>query len=144
MYNICMFAYPLFMIYRQFFSHESDFSSNSDNSSNNNNNNDSSSNNPKQITIKDKEGRAILYDIDKVDVTSLEEDFRLVRIHLEGSDHSAKFPDKYSGRFEHLHPSGHGYNKEEAWKSEAAGNRGRSRYVVVVVVVRLDWIGLDE
>jgi len=57
-----------------------------------------------------------------VKVHDVEEAFQLVRIHLEGNDHTVRFPNPETGIFEKLqenviyHVYGHKYDIEEIWK----------------------------
>jgi len=63
-----------------------------------------------------------MFDPDKLDARTLEEAFHCVRIHLEGTDHSVRFPDYLTGKFENLDLNaiftlyGHPYDQEEIWK----------------------------
>ena len=88
--------------------------------------------------IMNKKGKQRYYNPQEVYAKSLEEEFQLVRTHLEGtiiifaspftqswgSDHSAQFPNKESGKYENLKLNiiytiyGHPYNKYATWKPQ--------------------------
>jgi hypothetical protein len=52
----------------------------------------------------------------------VEESFKLVRCHLEGNDHSARFPDKETGLYDKIDPKveytvyGHPYHADQIWR----------------------------
>lgn len=56
----------------------------------------------KQITIRNQAGEDVIFPEYSVNAIELENKFRLVRVHLEGSDNCVKFPDKSSGEFHDL------------------------------------------
>jgi hypothetical protein len=56
----------------------------------------------KQIIIRNQAGEDVVFKEYAVNAMELENKFKLVRIHLEGSDNCVKFPDKSTGEFHDL------------------------------------------
>jgi len=73
-----------------------------------------------------------------VKVHDVEEAFQLVRIHLEGNDHTVRFPNPETGIFEKLqenviyHVYGHKYDKEEIWKPRKVISKSGKREMIEV------------
>ncbi len=82
-------------------------------------------NRKQKVLVKNKTGKQRYFPSDEVTAHVLEEEFHLVRTHLEGSDHSAHFPNKTTGIYDKLKPSviyivyGHPYNKWAVWSPQA-------------------------
>ena len=56
----------------------------------------------RMLAIKSPGGKEVHLFPEQVNAMNLETRFHLVRIHLEGSDHTVHFPDKETGDFKNL------------------------------------------
>jgi len=69
------------------------------------------------------------------DALKLEKEFKLVRIHLEGKNHSVLFPNKQTGEFDNIDATvpyivyGHPFNESDTWKPKQDIKRDDDEFV---------------
>jgi hypothetical protein len=86
-----------------------------------------------RVIVKNKIGKQRYIPLSEVTARVIEEEFQVVKAHLEGSDHSAHFPNKTTGLYDKLKASvvyvvyGHPYNKWAVWNPSAQERRLSTR-----------------
>jgi len=69
------------------------------------------------------------------DALKLEKEFKMVRIHLEGKNHTVLFPNKQTGEFDNIDATvpyivyGHPFNESDTWKPKQDIKRDDDEFV---------------
>jgi len=84
------------------------------------------------------ESDAKSFEIAKVNARDVEEAFKIVRTHLEGNDHSVRFPNHQNGAYQKLNSKvlyrvyGHPYSADEIWKPKQLPTRTTNQEMIEV------------